>query len=105
MEKRAEELLIRAVDALESLAEEPSIEIPTSPPVCPHCAMLDPVVLVDESPGQEGNLSTYYMKATCKSCNQEFWVVPQGFMNCTSLEEVEGFLGRAENGTHGAAAN
>ena len=37
MEKRAEELLNRAVVALESLANEPELEIPTSPPICPYC--------------------------------------------------------------------
>jgi len=97
MNKRAEELLERGVVALEKLVEEPSFEIPTSPPVCPHCGTFDPNVSVEERGGQ-GKLSQYFLKLTCLTCSKPYMAVPQGFVNFSEVKELQEFLERAENG-------
>lgn len=97
MEKRAEELLNRAVVALESLAEEPQLEIPTSPPICPHCGTINPNVRGHETEG-EGPMSEIFLELQCTTCENSFYVVPEGWVNFTEEVELKEFFERAGNG-------
>jgi len=102
MEKRAEELVERAVVALETLATEPEFEIPASPPLCPHCGVMNPTVVSQESEGQ-GKMSEIFLELACTHCNGKFLVVPQGWVNFESVNELREFFERAENGNSAEA--
>lgn len=101
--ERAEELLERIAVAVEKLGEEPEFEIPTSPPVCPHCGTLDPVVIVHEDVRQQGKMSEFFIKLTCTNCSNIYFVMPQGWVNFTELSELREFFERADNGTNSHA--
>jgi len=103
MEKRAEELLVRAVVALENLATEPELEIPSSPPLCPHCGIHNPVVTSQEV-GGTGPMSDMFLDLKCSQCDHEFFVVPQGWVNFSNKAELREFFERAEN-EYSAEAN
>jgi len=65
----------RATLALEELAKDPVIQVETSPPVCPHCGQMNPVVKVRESEA-EGPLAEFIIRATCLQCGAEFYALP-----------------------------
>lgn len=101
--ERAEELLERIAVAVEKLGEEPEFEIPTSPPVCPHCGMLDPVVGTDVDYKGAGKMSKFFLSFSCTNCAKPFMAVPQGWVNFTELSELREFFERADNGTNSHA--
>lgn len=103
--ERAEELLERIAVGVEKLGEEPEFEIPTSPPICPHCGTIDPLVAVHDSPSGHGKMSGYFLKLTCISCNTNYFVVPQGWVNFNNEAEIREFFERAGNGTNGNTTN
>lgn len=94
---RAEELLERIAVGVEKLGEEPSFEIPSSPPVCPHCGVFDPEVQMQES-GGIGKLSSVFFEVVCQKCSTKFFVVPQGWTNFTTMGELTEFFERADDG-------
>jgi hypothetical protein len=102
--ERAEELLERIAVGVEKLGEEPEFEIPTSPPICPHCGTLDPNVGVENTAGQ-GKMSGFFLRLTCLVCSKLYFAVPQGWVNFTSDAELWEFFERAENGTNSTKAN
>jgi hypothetical protein len=79
----------RAVLALEELAKDPVIQVETSPPICPHCEQMNPVVKVRESEA-EGPLAQFIIRATCLQCGNDFLALPYQ-MDCvkTATEAAE----------------
>jgi hypothetical protein len=102
MEKRAEEILERIAVAVETLAEEPELEIPTSPPICPHCGQFNPDVHGKESEGT-GPMSEFFLEFRCMTCDFTFFAVPQGWANFTNEADLKEFFERAEDGNSGKA--
>jgi hypothetical protein len=96
---RAEELLERIAVGVEKLNDDPQVEIPTSPPICPNCGEFDPKVFVDDASGS-GDMSQMFFSCTCTLCHAEFFVVPQGFFNVQDREQLAEILKeRAVDGT------
>jgi hypothetical protein len=65
----------RAVKALESMAEDPIVEMEIGPPVCPHCSKFNPQVKTDAHEGV-GPLFEYAVAFICLECEQPFYGVP-----------------------------
>ena len=85
-----EELLERIAVGIESLAEEPEIEITAGPPLCPHCGKFDPEVLTPVQDGGRGPLSHLAIEATCTECSQTLFVVVESYsMHRKRNEAVE----------------
>lgn len=68
-------LLERGIRAIESLAEDPVIQMQVGPPVCPHCETINPTVLVRESEGV-GALGEFVIRAECQLCRNVFFAMP-----------------------------
>jgi len=97
MGNRAEELLERIAVGIEKLGDEPEFEIPTAPPVCPHCGKLNPTIKTDDSAGT-GPMGDIFMEVTCMNCSHSWFAVPQGWVNFTNEPDLREFFERAENG-------
>jgi len=95
---RAEEMLERIAVGIEKLGEEPSFEIPTSPPVCPTCGMIDPVIGIQKDVNGAGKLSDFFMSVSCTNCNSHFFAIPQGWVNAQSTSELHEIMGKGGNG-------
>lgn len=75
MEPEIREFLERGIAALESLAQDPVIQVETMPPVCPHCEDMNPIVKVSDTEGQ-GPLAEIVIRGTCLRCRNEFIAIP-----------------------------
>jgi hypothetical protein len=91
MEKRVEELLVRGVEAMEALAKDPVIEIEAGPPVCPACGLFNPTVSIAEK-ASSGPLFEFVLLATCNSCGNRIYAVPQVWQMFTHRDEVRAHL-------------
>jgi hypothetical protein len=87
MDEETMKLLERGVAALESLAQDPVIEMETGPPVCPHCNAMNPKVTVRDSEGQ-GFLIDFVIRAECQ-CGRVFYAMPIQWDTAGTLEETE----------------
>jgi hypothetical protein len=85
---RYEELLERCAVALEHLAKDPVVEIEAGPPVCPACGLFNPEISVQEK-AAHGPIFEYMLQATCISCGQRFYAVPEVWRMFLRREEVE----------------
>lgn len=83
-----QELLERGVTALENLAKEPEIHVPTYPAVCPHCEVMNPVVSVNESEST-GRLAEFVLKCHCLMCSKDFYVLPMQWICVGTIGEAE----------------
>jgi len=88
VETELNRLLQRGVEALERLAEDPVIQVATSPPNCPHCERINPVIRVEES-ANTGSMAEFVIRAHCQHCNSIFYAVPLQWGTVRSLEEVK----------------
>lgn len=70
-----QEYLERGIAALESLAQDPVIEIETAPPVCPHCGRMNPTVRVQETEAI-GSMAEIVYRFHCTHCNSVFYGIP-----------------------------
>lgn len=80
MDSDTRRLLERGVNALEAMVEDPVIDVPVKPPVCPHCEKLNPTVRCSESEA-EGPLFEFVIMCECKSCHRVFYAIAEGW-NC-----------------------
>lgn len=84
--RRQEEMLERAVTALERLAQDPVIEIEAAPPACPHCGQFNPTVTVEKD--TDGPLGECVLQARCGSCGRGFFALPITWEMAISPDEV-----------------
>lgn len=108
MDAELREVLERVASALESLAQDPVIQVETMPPVCPHCEEINPIVSVKETEGT-GPLGEIVIKATCMRCHREFIAVPVQMQSVSTISdavelvnernELRGFNGGKSQGT------
>jgi RNase P subunit RPR2 len=90
MDRRVEELLTRGVEALEKLAQdEIELKLETKPPVCPHCATMNPNIRVEVN--GEGSFAEFFIPAHCLHCNNVFYIFPFQWEVLKSVEEVREF--------------
>jgi hypothetical protein len=82
-----EELLERAVSALERLAQDPIVEIEAGPPVCPACGAFNPQVTITEGEAT-GPMFEYFAQVTCNSCQQRFYALPDVWRMFLRREEL-----------------
>lgn len=87
MDEEMKGYLERGISALESLAQDPVIEIETKPPACPHCNRMNPMVRVQESESQ-GELGDFVIRAHCLHCNEVFYALPAQWDCVTSTEDA-----------------
>jgi len=99
-DRKLEGLLERGVKALESMAEDPVIEMPTGPPVCPHCERINPTVRVSESEAT-GPLGEFVIQAHCVHCNSVFYGVPVLWDCLESVEAVQQAISERQSLTDG----
>ena len=66
--------LDRLTKAVESLAEEPEIQMEIAPPVCPHCGVFNPSVRIPD--GADGPLMDCVLQAECGNCGMTMFAVP-----------------------------
>ena len=78
MDAELKRLLERGVDALEKLSDDPVIDVPVKPPVCPYCDRMNPTIKVRESEAT-GPMAEFVILAECQSCRQHFYTVPEGW--------------------------
>ena len=101
MEKEIQELLERGVAAIERLAEDPVIEVETSPPVCPHCERVNPVIRVQEKE-TTGAMAEFVIRAHCQHCHNVFYAMPFQWGSWKTVEEVRMAISeRVELGGYG----
>jgi hypothetical protein len=79
-DKLLQDYLERGVTALEKLSEDPVIDVPVKPPVCPHCERMNPFVRVQESEAN-GPLFEFVIMCECLSCHNVFYAIAEGW-NC-----------------------
>lgn len=98
METELREFLMRGVlaleaqtAALESLAEDPVVNLETKPPVCPNCQTMNPKVRVEESQA-EGPLIEFVIQAHCQHCNRVFYGIPVQWEAFTDTAQVKNFM-------------
>jgi hypothetical protein len=89
--RRQEELMERAVSALERMAEDPVIEMETAPPVCPHCEKFNPDVRIHEAEAS-GPMSEFVIQAQCLTCIKVFYALPFQWAAVRTVEEVKNLL-------------
>lgn len=65
----------RIADALETLVNEPLVEIKAPPPQCPHCGEVNPEIHINESGAIQGKLSEYVLEARCINCKNSVYGV------------------------------
>lgn len=87
MDSELQELLVRGVEAIERLAQDPVIELETSPPVCPHCEQMNPLVRVAEKEAQ-GKLGGFVIQCHCLHCNNVFYAIPFQYGCVREIEDV-----------------
>ena len=90
---RTEELLVRAVTALEKIADDPVLQIESGPAVCPFCQTINPPVKVDDDSG-EGPFSMFVTEPQCLVCENKFYALPLQWATFTSHEELSDELVR-----------
>lgn len=78
----------RAVSALEKLSDDPVIDVPVKPPVCPNCQKLNPAVRVQESEAN-GPLFEFVIMCHCLSCNSTFFAIPESWTCVSDVEQVK----------------
>lgn len=61
---------------IELATEERKIEFQPTPPFCPHCQAIDPVV---GSEGGSGKMSDFVLIARCGECGNVLYAVPDGW--------------------------
>lgn len=97
---RFEELMQRAVVALEKLAEDPILEMEIGPPLCPHCNQFNPVVHIPFSEEGEGRIFEFFVVFLCTNCDSTFYAMPTQWSmhkDKTTLElEVNGRAGASD---------
>jgi hypothetical protein len=92
VDKRVEELLVRAVSALETMAaDDMEIRVETHPPVCPHCETMNPKVRVSETE-DSGPLAEFFTQAHCLSCNRVFYAIPMQTVCVGTVDEAREVL-------------
>lgn len=91
MDSKLEGLVERGVQALEALAKDPVIEIEAGPPVCPACGVFNPTISTDDQKGS-GPMFEFLIQASCNSCGQRFYALPQVWQMFLRREEVEAEL-------------
>lgn len=72
---KATDPLERIAVALERMLEEPAVEImePT-PPICPYCNSINPVVTTEDS-GGSGQISEFIIRGNCGNCGNIIFAV------------------------------
>ena len=95
MERHEQQLLERGVKALEKLAEDPTVEFETGPPICPNCGIFNPVVSINEN-ASSGPLSHFMAMVQCDNCSEFFYLVPMHWLTFTRLTEVQVEIARRE---------
>lgn len=65
----------RIAVALETLVNEPLVEIKTPFPQCPHCGEVNPEVHMNEMPASQGKLSEYVVECRCVKCKNSIYGV------------------------------
>jgi hypothetical protein len=86
----------RIAGALEKLGEDPVIDVPVKPPVCPNCETMNPRVRVQESEAS-GPLFEFVILCECLSCHDPFYAIADGWICTGNIEQVKNMIAeRAE---------
>jgi hypothetical protein len=88
-----EQLLERAVIAIEKLADDPVLQVESGPPVCPHCGTINPSVTVHESDGT-GPFATFLIEPECGNCGEGFFAIPIVWTTFQTYQDAEAELER-----------
>lgn len=87
----------RSAEAQEQLielaTEERKIEFKPTPPFCPHCQAIDPVV---GSAGGEGKMSDFVLVARCGECGNVLYAVPDGWQVYSTDDAARAAVGGGE---------
>lgn len=81
-------LLARGVEALEKLSDDPVIDVPVKPPICPNCERMNPFVRVRESEAT-GPLFEFVILCECMSCNEIFYALAEGWNCLADIEQLK----------------
>lgn len=87
------ESIVKSIDNLAStikeVNEEANIEIEPTPPKCPHCNDINPVVKTEAQEASEGALLDLVLDLTCMKCKNKFYVLITGWAICNNVKDAQ----------------